>query len=49
MRSPLLPVYFFPYCFPLVYVYVQGNDVGERQDVGLVSYQKDTGVWIFLR
>jgi len=48
--SPLLPACFFPFYFLRMYLYVRriwlgdGRDV---QDVRLVSYQRDMGVWMF--
>jgi len=46
--SPLLPACFFPFYFLRVYVYIRGIWLGDRQDVRLVSYQGDLGVWMIL-
>jgi len=45
--SLLLPACFFPFYFLRVYVYIRGIWLGEGQDVWLVSYQRDLGVWMF--
>jgi len=45
--SPLLPACFFPFYFLWVYVYVRRIWLGDRQDVRLVSQQREVGVWMF--
>jgi len=46
--SPLLPACFFPVYFIRMYEYVGRIWLRDRQDVRLVSYQRDMGVWMFL-
>jgi len=47
MGSPLLPACFFPFYFIRMYVYVHRIWLVNRRDVGLVSHQRDLGVWMF--
>jgi len=47
MGSPLIPACFFPFDFLRMYEYVRRIWLGDRRDVGLVSYQRDLGVWMF--
>ena len=45
--SPLLPASFFPFYFFNIWEYVRIIWLGDRRDVGLVSYHRDLGVWMF--
>ena len=45
--SPLFPACFFPFYFLRMCVYVRRICLGDRQDVLLVTYQRDLGVWMF--
>jgi len=45
--SPLLPACFFPFYFLRMYVYVRRISLRNRQDVPLLSSQRDLAVWMF--
>jgi len=47
--SPLFPACFFPFYFLWMYEYVGRIWFSDRRDVRLVSYQRELGVWMFLR